>query len=247
MCTGAEIALVASAAASAGGSYLNSQNESKNEQAKINARNAAAAQEQGRQKIFQANNDATLNSTLGNLDKDKQEQSFGDLVANREQAYADNTPPAAEFANISDTTPSVVKTDLAKKVADGMAKSKASAQALAKVGGTTDLFQNNGLDINQAANDIGTQNNLARGSLNTNLAEQTAAANNAGNKKSTFGDLLSAAGAIGATASTRAGALDGLSGAFDQKLVNPSLAQMGPFDNSLPWRNTPTVGATTMW
>lgn len=225
MCTGAEIALVAGAAASAGGSYINSQNESKNAQAKINARNAASAQEQERQKIFQANNDATLNTTLGDLSKDKQDQSFGDLVANRTQAYADNAPPAADFANISDTTPSVVKTDLAKKVADGMAKSKASAQALAKVGGTTDLFQNNGLDINQAANDIGTQNNLARGSLNTNLAEQTAAANNAGNKRSTFGDLLSAAGAA---ATIGGGAAGGLSDAGTESLWGKGLATPVP-------------------
>lgn len=205
MCTGAEIGLIASTAASAGGSFLNSQQASKNAQAKINARNAAAAQEQERQKIFQANNDATINKTLTDFGKDSQQQQFGDLVAKREQAYTDNTPAAAEFANISDSTPTVVKTDLAKRVADKMAASKAEAKALAKIGGTTDVFQNNGFGINQAANKIGTENTLARGSLQTNLVEQQAAANNAGNKSSMFGDLLGAAGAIGGIAAGQAG------------------------------------------
>lgn len=237
MCTGLEIAAVASAAASAGGAYLNNQQASKNQQAKINARNASAAQEQTRQKVFQDTNDLTLNNTLNDLSKDKQEQTFGDLVAKREQAYNDNAPAAGEFANISDSTPNVVKTDLVKKVADGMAKSKASAKALAKVGGTTDIFQSNGLGINQAANQIGTQNNLARGSLQTNLAEQTAAANNAGNGHSMFGDLLSAGGAAGGL---YVGANGGLNGLFKgAPAIADPLKEMGPFTDALPWRNTP--------
>lgn len=195
MCTGAEAALVAGGLAQAGGSYLNTQNANKNAQAKINAKNNAAAQETQRQKQFQLNNDAALNTSLNQFDKETRDTNFGDLVASREQAYAANAPAEQEFAAISADAPQVVKEDKAKRVATELAKSKAQAKALAKIGGTADLFQNNGLSINSAANKIGTTNNLARGSLDVNRIEQVAAANNAGNKSSMFGDLLSAAGA----------------------------------------------------
>lgn len=210
MCTGLEIAAIASTAAQVGGSFLQTQQANKNAQSKINARNAALSQEQERQRAFQAANDTSLNNTLDAFSKDKQEQSFGDLVAKREQAYESNAPAAAEFANISDTTPQVVKTDLAKRVAGKMAESKAQAKALARIGGTMDVFQNNGLSINQAANQIGTTNSMARGSLDTNRVEQQAAYNNAGNKSSMFGDLLSAAGAAGGLYSAVNGGYDAL-------------------------------------
>lgn len=247
MCTGLEIAAVASLAASAGGSYMNSQQAAKNSQAKINARNEQAQLEQGRQKQFQDANNVAINNNLDNLSADKQQQSFGDLVANREQAYSDNAPAASEFANISDTTPNVVKTDLANKVADGLAKSKASAKALAKIGGTTDLFQNNGFDINNTANQIGTTNNLARGSLQTNLAEQTGAANNAGNGKSTFGDLLSAAGAAGSIYTGANGGLGAAFGGTGAAAAADPLKEVGPFTNATPWRNIPTVQTASAW
>jgi hypothetical protein len=205
MCTGVELALVASAAAQAGGSMLNARQESKNQQAKINARNNAAQQEVARQKTYQDQNDAAMKQSLQNFDKAKSEQSFGDLVAAREQAYENNAPAAEQFGAISADAPQVVKDDGARKVADQLSKSKAEAKALAKIGGTVDLFQNNGLAINQGANQIGTTNTLANGSLRTNVTEQAAAANNAGNKKSMFGDLLSAAGAIGTAATGAAG------------------------------------------
>lgn len=235
MCTGVEIALL-SAAASAGGSYINTQKQNKNAQTKINARNEQAAAEQTRQRGYQDANDMAVQGSLGEFNKDKREESFGDLVAAREQAYESNTPAASEFANISDSTPMVVKTDLAKRVADGMAKSKSQAKALAKIGGTSDLFQSNGFAINDAANSIGTTNSLARGSLQTNLIEQQAAANSVGNGRSSFGDLLSAGGAAG---SIYAGA--GGTSSLGAGKVNPATAQMGPFTDALPWRNTPTV------
>ncbi len=241
MCTGAEIALI-SMAASAGGQYLNTTTANKNAQAKINARNAAAAQEQERQKVFQANNDATIGKTLGDMGAEAQQQQFGDLVAKREQAYANNAPAESEFANVTETTPSVVKTDLAKRVADSMAKSKAEAKALAKLGGTADIFQNNGLGINQAANKIGTENTFARGSLDVNRIEQTAAANNAGNKSNMFGDILSAAGAAGGMYAGQNGGFGDLfkSGAAIQKAK--ILEPMGPFGADTPWMNTPNRG-----
>ncbi len=236
MCTGAELALAASVASSAGGALLNSQTSARNAQAKINARNAAAAQEQERQRVFQANNDASLQKTLQKFQQPDQEQSFGDLVAKREQAYESNAPAATEFANVGDSTPSVVKIDLAKKIAEKMAQSKASAKALARLGGTTDIFQNNGFGINQAANEISTENGFARGSLNTNLVEQTAAANNAGNKSSMFGDLLSAAGAAGAAASGPSAFTSlGFNGAKKaiQGPLQPGAAPLGT--GTIPW------------
>jgi len=246
MCTGIEALTVASTAASLGGKLLGSSNEAKNAQAKINARNAAAQQEQQRQRIFQQSNDAAINNTLQDMSSETQQQSFGDLVAKREQAYTENAPPAAEFATISESTPQVVKSDLAKRVSDAISKSKAQAKALAKVGATGDVFQNNGLSINQAANSIGTTNGMARGSLTTNITEQTAAANNAGNKSSLFGDLLSGAGALGTAYSAQNGGFDSLgnsilTGVGVRKTATLPPGVQGPVGTYNDW------GAITPW
>jgi hypothetical protein len=176
---------------------MNARQESKNQQAKINARNASRQQEVERQKVFQDANDVALQQTLQGFNKATVDQGFGDLIASREAAYADNAPAVQSFDAISENAPQVVKTDSARRVADQLGKSKAEAKALAKMGGIGDLFQNNGLAINNAANNIGTTNSIARGSLGANATEQVSAANNAGNKKSMWGDLLQAAGQAG--------------------------------------------------
>lgn len=242
MCTGLEIAaLVAATGAQAGGKMMNDREASRNAQAKINARNSAQQQEVARQKILQDSNDVALQQSLKGFNKDTVAQNFGDLVTARENAYADNAPAAQDFGAISADAPKVVQEDKAKRMADQLGKSKAEAKALAKIGGTTDLFQNNGLAINNAANDIGATNSLARGSLGVSGIEQTSAANNAGNKHSPWGDILQAAGAIG-SAAVSGGALAPAGGA--NVAANSALAIPGPFDASLPWRNIPIQPAT---
>jgi hypothetical protein len=227
---------------------LNARNANNNAQAKINARNAQVAQEQERQKIFQQQNDGALNNTLKTFDKDTRAKDFADLVTKREDAYAANAPAAQEFAAIGADAPQVVQQDKAKRVAEQLGKSKAEAKALARIGGTADQFQNNGLSINDTANKIGATNNLARGSLDVNRIEQTAAANRAGNRTSVFGDLLSAAGAAG-TGAVAGGRFSAAPSA--NVAVNPALGDIGPFDNSLPWRNgafpSPTWRNSPLW
>lgn len=193
MCLGPEMLL--SAGLSAAGNFMNQRQAASNQQAKINASNNALRQELARQEQFQQQNTDVLNKTVDRFDANNQSTEQADLAGKREAAYEANAPVSSDLGNLNDGAPQVVKTDMAKRVADAVARSKASAKALAKIGSFGDLFQNNGLSINQAGNNIGTTNTLARGSIGVNQLEQRAAANNAGNKSSMFGDLLGAAGA----------------------------------------------------
>lgn len=197
MCLGPEIAIAL--AANAAGKMVSDSKAASNAKAKINAKQDSMRQEIELQRVYQAENDAQVQNTLKNFSADKNAQNTADAIAAREKVYAANQPvDIGSYGTVRENAPQVVKTDTAKSLQDALAKSKISAQALAKLGGTGDVFQGNNFGITGAANKIGTTNNLARGSSGVNQFEQVAAANNAGNKSSIIGDLLQTAGsAIG--------------------------------------------------
>jgi len=235
MCVGPEF--LAAAALTGAGKVVNDRQQSKNMKAKVNAKNASMQQEIARQNRFQEENSAAVNNTVNKIAPAAQEQSFGDLVAQREKAYADNTIQAPEYGNVADNSADVVKTDIAKRIGDAMAKGKAQAKALARMTGRGDMTQNTGLDIARTAGRIGVTNNIARGSLGVNAAEQAAAAANAGNKSSLFGDLLQAGGA----AMNIYGAVNGPGSIFGagRGTAAPMAGGVGP---GYEWSNTGGLG-----
>lgn len=223
--------LIASMAASAGGSVMNARQQSKNAAAGINARNAAAQSEVERQRQLQNQNTTTLNNELQSLGGDAQSKQFTDLVMNRENAAEANTPAAnAEFGSFNASTPQVVKEDADKQLAGRLALSKDKAKAMAKLGAYSDANLTNNLGIQDASNRINLTNALAQGSLNANQTEQQAAVNNAKKSSSPIGDILSAAGAAG---SMIAGP-QAIGNTFGAPVVDPSKTVAGTYGPPIP-------------
>lgn len=68
-------------------------------------------------------------------------------------------------APISGSAPEVVRSELARVMSDTMAKGKAQAKALGKVGSYGDTWFNQGVENTSAGRDIGVMNDQAQGNL----------------------------------------------------------------------------------
>lgn len=195
MCFGPEMLL--SLALTGAGQYINSREQSSSLKAQQNAKDAALRTELGRQSKFQEQSGQAFDDTLGKIKASQTEQGMGDLISKRDEALQgaiDSAPTGEYFTNISDSAPEVVKSSIAQKLGEAVAKSKEQAQRLAKLGANQDQVFNNNVAITRGGNDISTVSNFAGNSANINRAEQAADYANAAKNPSGIGDLLGLAG-----------------------------------------------------
>jgi len=210
MCVGPELALVlAAAGATAGGNYLQTKNNNASNKAQANARNVAAQEGVVQQQKNQTQATDVLNTTLNKFSQTNQQQGLGDVIAQRTNAIQNNTTPAAAPDTNIKSAPTVVQSDLARKMGEVAGYSASQAGALAKMGATGDQFGNNSLALNDSGLKLGTISNFAQGQLGVNRLKQRVDFENARKAPSALGNLLSTAGPLLMAAAGPAGASSG--------------------------------------
>lgn len=194
MCFGPEMLLAAGL--SAAGSYVNARETNANVKRGNSAREASLRQELDRQKVFQDQAGQEFSTANDRFSPEARQNNLGDIIAKRQDALngAVQTEQPQGYAAVPDSAPKVVKTDLAKRLAEAVGRSRQQAGALAKLGATSDLFDADAIGLHNADAKIGTIGNFASNSANVNQAEQGAAYQNAQKAPSGFGDLLGLAG-----------------------------------------------------
>src|SRR5690606_23846001 len=166
MCTGLEIAGLLGAGLSAAGTMVQQREAQKNAQRQAEARNNEL-------KRTLAKNDQLAQDSRDKFNE-RQQQVGDDEVANQQQEATDKRTDALENAvaetpqvegtvAISGSAPSVVKSELAKRMGNAMGESKKQAQTLGKLGGYGDTWLNQGFMDQEAGRGIATDANFAAG------------------------------------------------------------------------------------
>lgn len=203
MCFGAELLLLAaSAAASAGGKMMSNASAEANARAQADASNAVLDQFLARRKVDQEANTARLNAHLDTMTQPANTAAQEAAVAERGAAI-DTAAPAstgAEDIPISGSTPSIVKSEIAKRIGDAFNVATENTKKAAKAASYGDVFGMNQRATESARRDIGVTNSLARDDAAL-LSNRTELARRAAYKTpSGFGDVLSGLGALGSMA-----------------------------------------------
>lgn len=238
MCDPVTGATIASAVLSAGGNFVQGQNNNASAEAQMSAKNAARNAGIIQQQGNQAQATEQINQTLNKFSQPNQQQDLGSLIANRTTALANNvaTTPATGLANTASTAPKVVQNSLSDAMGKAAAYGAQQGGAQAAIGATGDQFLNNGLNLNDAQNKLGTIANFAGAQQKVNEAAQQEAWNNARKGPSTFGSALSDIGTV-----LQLGAAGGANSAIG-KLTAPapafSSAAAGSGGTTLPWLNS---------
>lgn len=165
------------------------------------ARSAQLARELARQDDFRAETSEVLDRTVRDFDQPNQEQALEENVQRRAES-AENFIPEGDPANlqISGSAPEVVKTSIAKQMADAMGRGKEDIRNRARLEALMkDTWLGNDLSTMRGGRDIGMVSNFAGESSRLNQFERDAFAQDAFNKKMSgplgiFGDVLSTAG-----------------------------------------------------
>lgn len=171
------------------------------------ARNKALRQEMARQDAYRKQALQAFDQSLASQEKPAQETQKQQVEQQRQTQLADTVKAASEYAPTTGSAPTIVNTEIARKLHQALTAGKQTAAQLARLGAFNDQQFANRVALNDTANRIGMYGDFARGSANTLPYELNAAAQE-GAGKAGFGDILSAAGGVAAQAGMT-GALDG--------------------------------------
>lgn len=182
---------------SAGGSVLSMQQAASQQRAIVDARNKVLNQTLQK-------NDKIADTARSYFDQRRDQMQPEQAQATQDKATADRTATLDEAVSSQPTndvplggsTPQVVKTEVARKMADAVKYGKSQAQALGKVGGFGDAWFQQGVDNADAGRNIGVQQNLGQGNLAILPYKQDLAELAAYKPASPFGSILTGIGGM---------------------------------------------------
>ncbi|MEP3248039.1 MAG: hypothetical protein ABJN40_06030 [Sneathiella sp.] len=206
--------IVAGLAASAAGTGYNSYQQNKNLKAGIEAKNKASLDEVNRQDAFQAEATEVFDNSLNNFSKPSQDAALQKSETDRTIRLEKAITQPKEYTPTTGSAPSVVKSEIARKMNDAIKSGKNSARSLAKMGAWGDTQFGNRIDLSRSGGDLGQISNFARGSANLLPGAQSAAYGNAQDAPGMFGDLLKVAGTAGMMYGMNGGSFGKLGGLF---------------------------------
>lgn len=197
-------ALAGMAALSLAGTALSAYQQRQYQKSAAEASEDQARAELERQRGFQDESGEQFANTLNRFAMPAQTEALDEAAGQRQEAIESNI--AEDFAvPLSGSTPDVVRSEIAKRMADAVGRGRQQAQALGRIGARGDVGLGNQVAIGRGNQNLGDIASFSRGSLNLLPGAQRAAVNNVP-QPSGIGDLFAGAGRLG---------LDyGLSGGF---------------------------------
>lgn len=198
MCTGMELALLAAGTAlSGGGAYLSNKEANENAAAMTRARNDELALTLAKnreladrsRKVYDERMADSTAERFGERQEDLTDRRTDTLTSAVQGVDADSVP-------ISGSAPTVVKSEIAKKLLGATKSAKESAKALGTLGGYGDLWFDQGLQDASAGRDIGVLSNFQQGNMGILPYSQDFAQYAAYRPSSGLGDMMQAAGSV---------------------------------------------------
>lgn len=194
--------LAASAALSAGGQMIASNEANRNAQAQANARMQALREHQAKQRAFAEDNYKIIDQRLGeDYAGDAQDQRLKEATDERTDSILSNVPEAATTdIAISGTAPDIVKSEIAGRMANAFKSATDRARTLGQLGGYGDQWFNNNVGILGDSRKIDTTNSFARQEAALLPSYQSLAEYQAYKPGSGLGQAMYGLGQIGASA-----------------------------------------------
>lgn len=189
----AAYAALASATASTVGAYA--QNRSANAGAEAAAKVERA--EKFRQDELQRQADAKVREGIQQFTPENQAQQVQQAAATREAALQPVAAQPQEYNAGTVAAPVEVKSDLARRLGDVLAKGSATAAARARLAAFGDASQQEGFQMNRIREDLGRVGTQSQNSTRIFPFEQRAAMQGAGGRAALAGDLANTVGQIG--------------------------------------------------
>lgn len=199
MCTGVELlTALASAGLGTAGQMITSSEQQANAKRQAEARNEKLNVAMQKNDQLAKESRAAFDARQQNATADNIEQDRADKTQQREDqlTQAVDSTPASPQVSLSGSAPTVIKSDLAKRMATAMGDAKDSAKAQAKLGGYGDAWLGQGFQDVQAGRDIGTNANFASGNMAILPYQQDIAEQHAYKPISPIGGLLSGFGSM---------------------------------------------------
>jgi len=200
MCTGMEIAgLVLGPLLSTGGALVQASEQEANNRRMAEARNE-------RLRNTMTKNDRLAEQSRAEFDARQRQSTTESIEGDRAQKTAERSdtleqavqeaPKEAAGGSLSGSAPTVVKSELAKRMAAAMGQATDSAKAQAKLGGYGDTWLNQGFQDVTAGRNIGQNANFASGNLAILPHQQDIAEMRAYKPISPIGGLLQGFGSM---------------------------------------------------
>lgn len=193
--------LAASAALSAGGQMIASNEANRNAQAQANARMQALREHQAKQRQFADDNYKVMDARLAeDYSGDAAKNQLDEATEARTETIMNNMPEATTDVAISGTAPDIVKTEIAGRMADAFKSATDKARTLGQLGGYGDQWFNNNIGLMDSSRKIDTTNSFARQEAALLPSYQSLAEYQAFKPSSGVGQIMYGLGQIGASA-----------------------------------------------
>jgi hypothetical protein len=200
MCTGLEIAgMLAGPLLSTAGSFIQQSEQEANNRRMADARNEKL-------RVTMAKNDSLADQSRAEYNARQQKASADQIETDRQQKTAERSdtleqavqeaPKEAAGVSLSGSAPTVVKSELAKRMAAAMGQATESAKAQAKLGGYGDTWLDQGFQDVTAGRNIAQNANFASGNLSILPYQQDIAEMRAYKPISPIGGLLQGFGGM---------------------------------------------------
>lgn len=211
MCTGIELIGLAASAASGIGSMIQQKEEQANARRMAKARNDELKRTLGKNDALAQDSREQFNLRQQELQKAQLEEQNKDTRREDELVEATETPAVTAeggdvAAPISGSAPTVVKSELAKRMQGALDQSKSQAQKLGKLGGYGDTWLDQGFADMETGRNLGVNSNFAAGNSALLPYAQDFAEQRAYKPISPIGGLLQGFGSMASSwAGSRAG------------------------------------------
>lgn len=177
------------------GSIMNGKQEAKNEQRMADARTRAMLDNFAQQDKLSAQSRQQFQDALGDFSKPQQQQNLENVGQERTNAIQANiNANKVDYNPASENAPEVVKSEIAKRMADAMEKGRANATSLGKMGAWGDVQFGNQAGLARRGSQVGEFSNFARNVAGMMPLQMEVAAKNARKAPSMIGDLFKLAG-----------------------------------------------------
>lgn len=188
---------IGSAAASAAGSMIQANEANANAKRMAAARNEELRQFTEKQRKLDRMNTETFDERMKDYSKKGQDQTLANATDARTETITQaQGGPTTDIA-LSGSAPTVVKSEIAKRMVDAFDESKAKAQALGRLSGFNDQWFSNNLGLTDTARKIKTNNAFASSNAAMLPGLQDLAEAGAYRPSSGLGQALSGAGTLG--------------------------------------------------
>ena len=177
--------MLAAMALQAGSSYANKRAD----KAVRQKQDAVSQAERERQAKYQKQAQATLDKTMATFNRPSQDQALATTAVQHEAAINDTQAQPGDYTPVSNDAPPVVRSEIAKRMADAVRQGRGEVMARAKLGAYGGMQHKNAIDLNRSGQDIGQVADFSRGSAGIVPLEMSAAYG-AGRKWGQISDLF---------------------------------------------------------